>query len=63
MGLSRKHNAESGLAVKPRRARSEACICCVAYKDVGEGREHMYRTYGSRAMHGAIAEERKLCEP
>jgi hypothetical protein len=25
--------------------------------DVGEGREHMYRRYGIRAMHGAIAED------
>ncbi len=29
----------------------------VAYMDVGEGREHMYRRYGIRAMHGAIAED------
>ncbi len=35
MGISRKHNAESGLAVKPRRARSEACICCVANLENG----------------------------
>jgi len=30
MGLSRKANVESGLDVKPRRARPEAYIYCVA---------------------------------
>jgi len=30
---------ESEPGVKPHGARSEACICCVAYTDVGQGRE------------------------
>ena len=28
-----------------------------AYMDVGKRREHMYRKYGIRAMHSAIAED------
>jgi len=33
-----KHNAESELAEKPRRARPEACICSVA--NLGNGINH-----------------------
>jgi len=33
--LVRKHNAESGQGVKPRRARPEASICCVSSLDKG----------------------------
>jgi len=43
------------------RSRKDNSNGRFAYRDVGKGREHDCMDAGGRAMHGAIAEERKLC--
>ncbi len=36
---------------------SSATASCVAYMDVGKGREHAYRDVGGRATQDAVAED------